>query len=144
MMFYFQGKAQLQKYSFNEIDSLSKTNKKSIVIFIHTDWCRYCAMMKNSSFKNDSVIKILNDQFYFIELNAEERNNINFNDKTYHYKPNGNNTGTHELAEELATINGKIAYPTLCILDNKKKIIFQYNSFLSGEDFLKILSQLTP
>jgi thioredoxin-related protein len=37
--------AQLQSISFEEIDSLQRIEKKTIV-FIQTDWCQFCHAMK--------------------------------------------------------------------------------------------------
>ncbi len=134
--------SQLQAYSFSEIDSLQLKEKKNIVVFIHTDWCKYCQAMKNTTFKNKEVIKLLNDNFLFTNLNAEEKQDITLNKYTFKYKPTGNNTGIHELAEQLGTINGKVSYPTLCVLNSKNEIVFQYGQFLSSSDLLNVLNKV--
>lgn len=134
--------AQLQSYSFAQLDSLKKAEKKNIVVFIHTDWCRYCQSMKNTTFKNKEIIKLLNEKFLFTDLNAEEKQDIIFNEHTFKYTPTGSNTGIHELAEQLGTMQGKISYPTLCILNAEHEIIFQYNQFLSSADLLKVLNEV--
>lgn len=133
--------AQLQSYSFTEIDNLQKTDKKNIVVFIHTDWCKYCQAMKNTTFKDEKVIKLLNENFWFTDLNAEEKQDINFNGHTFKYKPTGNKTGIHELAEQLASINRNVSYPTLCILNTNYEITFQYGGFLSSTNLLKVLNE---
>lgn len=133
--------AQLPSYSFAQLDSLQKIEQKNMVVFIHTDWCRYCQSMKNTTFKSKEVIQLLNKKFWFADLNAEEKKDIIFNKHTFKYKPTGNNTGIHELAEQLGTINGKISYPVLCILNTKYEIIFQYDQFLSSTDLLKVLNE---
>lgn len=134
--------SQLQNYSFSELDSLQKTMQKNIVIFIHTDWCKFCQSMKNTTFKNKEIIKLLNEKFWFVDLNAEEKQDIIFNGHTFKYKPTGSNTGIHELAEQLGTVNGKVAYPTFCILNADYEIIFQYDGFLSSSDLLKVLNEV--
>lgn len=134
--------AQTEVHSFEQIDSLQQTEKRNVVIFIHTDWCRYCQAMKNTTFQDDSISLLLNEQFWYTELNGEERKNINFNQHIFKYKPTGNNTGTHELAEQLGTIDGKLSYPSLCILNRDYEIIFQYDQFLSASDLLQVLTQL--
>ncbi len=134
--------SQIKTYQFEQIDSLQKNEQKTIAIFIHTDWCKYCQAMKNITFKNDSIINTLNDHFYFIDLNAEEKRKIVFNNHTFKYKPTGTNTGLHELADQLATIDNKVAYPTLCFLNPDKEIIFQYNQFINSADLQTILIRL--
>ncbi len=134
--------AQLQSYSFPEIDSLQSIEKRHIVIFIHTDWCKYCQVMKNTTFTNDRVFSILNENFWFADLNAEEKEDINFYGHTFRYKPNGSNTGVNELAEQLGTVHGKVSYPTLCILNPDYEIIFQYDQFLTTEELKKVLERV--
>lgn len=134
--------AQMKAHPLEQIDSLQKTSKRNMVVFIHTDWCRYCHSMKNTTLKNDSIISILNKEFWFAALNAEEKQDILFNGQIFKYKPTGENTGTHELAEQLAKVKGKISYPTLCILNANYEIIFQYNRFLSSAELLKVLNEV--
>jgi thioredoxin-related protein len=137
-----QGYAQLKTYQFEQLDSLQKKEARPVAIFIHTDWCKYCAAMKNTTLKNKAVISILNEHFYFIEFNAEEKRNITMLSNTFKYKPSGNNTGIHELAEQLATINGKVSYPTLSFLNSKYEITFQHPQFINASELLTILNKL--
>jgi thioredoxin-related protein len=132
--------AQLNNHSFPELDSLQKIEKRPIVVFIHTDWCRYCQAMKNTGFKNRQVVALLNEKFWFFGLDAEDKKDILFKGQLFRYKPTGAHTGIHELAEQLGTIEGQIAYPTLCILNADFEIIFQHNQFLPPADLLKLLN----
>ena len=75
----------------------------------------------------------MDNSFWFVDLNAEERRTISFHDRAFKYKPTGDNTGVHELAEQLGTFEGKLSYPALCILNEDYEIIFQYDQFLSAE-----------
>lgn len=134
--------AQIKTVRFEQIESLQKIEKRNVVVFIHTDWCKYCQTMQNTTFKNDSIIYKLNTQFYFIDLNAEQKENIVFNGRTFKYKPTGTNTGIHELAEQLATVDNQVAYPTLCFLNSNKEIIFQYDQFINSTDLSTLLTRL--
>ena len=134
--------SQIRTYHFEQVDSLQKKQKRNVAVFIHTDWCKYCQTMQNTTFKNDSIIKVLNDKFYFIDLNAEKKRNVIFNNHTFKFKPTGANTGTHELADQLGAVNNKISYPTLCFLNADSEIIFQYNQFINSKDLQIILKRL--
>ncbi|CAD0000524.1 MULTISPECIES: thioredoxin family protein [Flavobacterium] len=136
------GFSQLQNRSFEAMDSLQQIQKRKIIVFIHTDWCQFCQRMKATTFKNQEIIEKLNSNFYFIDLNAEERRDITFNNQLFRYKPSGNNVGVHELALQLGRINNQIVYPVLCVLNQKNEIIFQYNSYLSPKDFKILLQKL--
>ena len=135
------GFAQLKTYTFEEAEKLSKENPKPFVVFIHTSWCNYCKMMENSTFKNPEIITILNDNFYFISLDAESKTEIHFNNHTFQFIPKGQNTGVHELATALATINSQVVYPTITILKSDFSIVFQKHSFLSSKELLIILEK---
>jgi len=134
--------SQINAYSFVQLDSLEKVKSKPIIVFIHTEWCKYCQQMQNTTFTNDSVINLLNSKFYFVNFDAEEKRIVKFNGHTFKYKPTGSDTGIHELAEQLATVDRKISYPTFCFLNTKYEIIFQYNQFLYTDDLLTILHRL--
>ena len=135
------GFAQLKIHTFEEAEKLSKENPKPFVVFIHTSWCNYCKMMENSTFKNAEIIDLLNSDFYFISLDAESKDDIRFNNHTFQFKPKGQNTGIHELATALATIDSQVVYPTLTILQTDFSIVFQKHSFLSGKELLVILEK---
>jgi thioredoxin-related protein len=134
--------AQLSDYQFEQIERLQNQQKRNVVIFIHSQWCKYCYAMKNTTFRNNQVIDVLNNHFYFIYLDAEERRSINYRGQTFEYKATGVSTGVHELAQQLGTINKKINYPAIVVLNSSDEIIFQHNEFLNAHDLLKILEQL--
>lgn len=84
--------------------------------------------MKKTTFKNREVIQLLNEKFYFIKLNAEEKKDITFLGKIFTYKPTGTTSGMHELATELGTIKKTIIYPTTILLNT----IFEIDAQLTG------------
>jgi len=130
--------AQLQTSEFSELDSLNLVDQRVVVVFIHTDWCKYCIQMKSTTFKNDSLIMFLNKHFYFTSLNAESKKSISYLGKTFKYRPTGTDIGVHELAEEIATIDGKLNYPTVCII-SKNEILFQYGGLMKADELLAVL-----
>lgn len=136
------GFAQLHSVSFEQIDSLQRIEKRKTIVFIQTDWCQFCHAMKNTSFKNEEIIKELNAGFYFVDFNAEEKRKVVFNKTTFQFKPTGNNSGTHELAFELGTINKQLNFPVLCVLNSENDIIFQYSGYLNPKELKLILAKL--
>jgi len=98
--------------------------------------------MENTTFKSQKLADSISQKFYFINFNAEEKRDINFAGKTFHYKPTGINTGIHELAETLT--EGKTTYPSLIILNPQNEIIFQYNGYLTSSELLDILNKIKP
>ena len=136
------GFCQLKSRKFEAIDGLQQIQKRKIIVFIHTDWCQFCQRMKSTTFKNQEIIQKLNSDFYFIDLNAEEKRDILFNNQVFKYQPSGNNVGINELAIQLGTINNQIVYPVLCVLNDKNEIILQYSNYLNATDFKLLLEKL--
>ncbi|MGI9526395.1 MAG: thioredoxin family protein [Weeksellaceae bacterium] len=131
--------SQLHEYSFEEVDQLVKEEPKNIVVFLHTDWCSYCAMMDKTVFDNPDIVNILNQYYYYTPLNAEIDKEIQFGGNTFKFKPTGYKTGVHELAAALGSINGDLSYPTLVVLNEKYEITFQYSGLLDAKTVKEIL-----
>jgi thioredoxin-related protein len=134
--------AQPSTYQFEQLDSLQKVEQRTVLVWIHTDWCKYCKAMQNTSFKHRDIVQLLNKHFYLLDLDAEEQRGIRFHGHTFQYKPTGHQTGMHELAEQLGTIEGKISFPSLCFLNEKNEIIYQHSGFLDAKALQKILEEL--
>lgn len=137
----FTGFAQLKSYTFSEAEKLERKNPKPIFVFVNASWCKYCKLMENSTFKDPQVIRELNDNFYFVYLNAEEKSPILFKNHIFKYKPKGNNTGIHELAEELGTVDGNLSYPTFSILDKNNTLLLQISSYTDAKTMLGLLRE---
>ncbi|HLU88853.1 MAG TPA: thioredoxin family protein, partial [Cyclobacteriaceae bacterium] len=129
--------------TFQQLDSLQKNEARPVMVFIHSDWCKYCEAMEQVTFEDQRVSKLLTQNFYGISLDAEDQRDIRLLGKTFRFKPTGNGTGRHELAEELAAVNGGITFPTLCFLNADYEIIYQHQGYLSPEQLLQLLKLLS-
>lgn len=134
-------KVALKTYTFAEITEMLQQNPKPIVVFTFTNWCEICFGMKTTTFKNKEVIKLLNDHFYFVKLNAENSNDITFLGKTFRYKPSGYQSGIHELAIAFASIKGKVSYPTTTFLNSNLEITFQLNEYINSKKMYEALKK---
>lgn len=139
ILFANQNFAQLNTFTFEEAEKLSIENPKPFVIFIHTNWCKICKIMENTTFKNKEIINELNQNFYFISFNAEAKKDIIFNKNIFKFKPKGNNSGIHELAEELSNQ----IYPTITILNSDYTILTQIESFENSKTLLQIFEKIS-
>ena len=135
-----KGKEVLNIFTFEEVEEIHQQIPKPILVFLYTDWCKICFGMKKTTFKNRKVIQFLNEKFYFIKLNAEEKQDITFLGKIFTYKPTGINTGMHELAVELGTIKKTIIYPTTIILNTVFEIDAQLTGLYNARKMIGILT----
>ncbi len=60
----------------NESLQLAKDQNKLIVISVGYSACHWCHVMEEESFENDSVAKIMNDNFISIKVDREERPDV--------------------------------------------------------------------
>jgi len=128
--------------SFEKLVVLQKEDPKPVVVFLHAPWCNFCENMKQTTFKNEEVKKLLTEELYFISFDGESKEDVTFLGNTFKYKPNGANTGVHELAEQLGTKNGVISYPTLVFLNEKYEILYQNDGFLTAKQMKKVLNKM--
>ena len=73
-----KGKEVLNIFTFEEVEEIHQQIPKPILVFLYTDWCKICFGMKKTTFKDQEVIKLLNNNFYFIKLNAEKKKKLLF------------------------------------------------------------------
>lgn len=129
---------KVNTYSFEQLDSLQKIENRKVLVFVYADWCKYCLFMEDKTFKNNKVIDKLNEEYYFVTLNTEYKEDITYNNHTFKFIYTGINLGIHEMVLELVKINNEVNYPSICILD-KNNIIFNHCGYLKPEDILSIL-----
>lgn len=122
--------------TFEEAVEKSKSEKRKIFIDVYTDWCGWCKVMDKETFSEPEVAKILNEKFYPVKFNAEQRENVEFNGTTFKFVPSGGK-GYHELAAAL--LNNKLSYPTVVFLNEEFAMIQPLPGFQKPEEFHKII-----
>ncbi len=138
-----QASAQLQLKDIVGINNCLKNREKPLVVFIYTDWCKYCQLMKKTTFKDPDLVKALNENFQMIFFNAEEKREVKFGSRTYKYIPHGLNTGFHSLAELIGEIDGGLSFPSICVLDAGSEVLFQEKGFIEPAYLLKVLKAIS-
>lgn len=135
----FASIAQGEKVSFEALDSLLQKAPRSTVIFIKAPWCRYCHAMENTTLQDKKVQEILAN-YYFVGMNGEGEKDIRFAGHTFSHIQSGPQAGTHALALELGSINGRLSYPTLVVMNAEMEVVFQHSGFLNTEELRAILT----
>ena len=127
---------EVKWYTWNEAMELSKKKPKKMMIDIYTDWCGWCKRMDKSTFSDEKVAAYLNENFYPIKLNAEQRESIVFAQDTFKFVENGGR-GVHTLA--YALLDGKMGYPSVVYLDEKYSRIMISPGYKETDDMMKEL-----
>lgn len=95
--------------SFNELALKMAENPRPVIIKMFTDWCSVCKIQDKQLAKDKELQKMLAEDFYYVEFNAESKEDILYNNRNYHFVHNGKSGGVHELA--LLLLGKQPAYP---------------------------------
>lgn len=109
-------KDEIKWYTFKEAQELNKQAPRKFLIDVYTDWCTWCKKMDVTTYKNNVIVKYVNENYYPIRFNAETKDTIEFNSTKYY-----NKNGTHQLAIYL--LNKKLTYPTVVYLNEELGLI---------------------
>lgn len=104
----------LKWYGIDDLDALKKKGDKKVMIDMYTSWCGWCKVMDKKTFSDPGVIDYLNENFYVIKFNAEQKEPVTYNGKSYEWVSAGRK-GVNTLAQEM--MNGRLGYPTMVYLD---------------------------
>lgn len=113
----------------------SKTEKRPIFIDVYTDWCGWCKVMDKNTFNEVNVAKLLNEKFFPVKFNGEQKEDVVLNGTTYKFVASGR-SGYHELAAAL--LNNKLSYPTVVFLDENFNMLQPLPGYRKPEEFHKI------
>ena len=129
----------------NEAEALSAKYNKDILIFFYRENCDYCEKMKNQTFSDSAVIKLINENFFSVMINGKSKYPIIYNKKKFtNEKPNPEEESNfHNLFKELVDLkNGNYYWPTIVMINRDHKKIIQGSGFWSKEQTLRNLNQL--
>ncbi len=130
----------LKTVDFEDLPTLQSSQEKPVLVFLTADWCRYCKNVEQTSFREPEIVKQLNEEFYVVIFDIESRKSIEFLGQEYRYKSTGLNTGVHELAEKLGTIEGVLNTPTFVVMDSAMNIVFQYGGYMDSQQILQLIA----
>lgn len=126
-------------YTWDEAIQLAQKNPKKIFIDVYTDWCGWCKKMDATTFQDGAVVKYMNENFYAVKFNAEQKEEIKFKDHVFKFYPSGRN-GIHELAYSL--LDGKLGYPSYVYLDEDQNRITISPGYKTADSFIKELKYI--
>ena len=127
---------KIQWVTFKQAQQQMKQKPKKIFVDLYTDWCGWCKVMDKKAFSDPQVIKYLNENYYAVKFDAEQKGVVNFSGKDFKFIKSGR-SGYHELAAALT--EGNLAYPTVVLIDEQLKPLTYLGGYQSPEDLMDIL-----
>ncbi len=82
-------------------------NPKPILVDVYTRWCGWCKVMDKETYTNEKVAAYINEHYYAVKLDAEEKTALEWNGKKYSYDEANK---VNELAVYLCY--GQLSFPT--------------------------------
>jgi thioredoxin-related protein len=129
--------SRIKWYTFEQAVELSKKTPKKLMIDVYTDWCGWCKKMDAETFSNPDIAKYVNEHFYAVKFNAEQKADITFQGKTFKYVDQGNGKGYHELAAAL--LSNQLSFPTISYLNEKLELLGPVPGYRNAHDLEPLL-----
>lgn len=107
----------------------TEKRKKKTLVYIGTDWCNACKVMKRTGFLDDSSAAFIKEKFDLVDFNPEDTNTVIYKGVTY-TNPHAPQFPFHQLTLELTRKN--FVLPSLVVLDEDMNIIDAVPYFINA------------
>ena len=123
---FANGPQKIEWLTFDKAIAKAEKENKHIVIDFYTDWCHWCKVMDEQTYKNSAVIKMGKKSFVFAKINAESNEKLTYRGQQYSYR-------------QFAAALGVTGYPATVFFNGKGEFITKVSGFVKPEQFLPIL-----
>lgn len=130
-------KSGIKWMNWDEVQVAMKKEPKKVWVDVYTDWCGWCKVMDRKTFSNPDVIKYMNDNFYAVKFNAEQREDIMFMGQVFKFEP-------EYKANKLAALlmNGQMSYPTNVFMEENFQNPYPIPGYQPVTEIEKVLKYL--
>ena len=125
--------------TWEEAMDLSQVEQRKVVVAVYTSWCGWCKKMDKTTYNKTRIANYINNNFYAVRFDAEQREPIEFQGKVYKYvNPSNGKRGYHEFASAMTM--GRMSYPSTVFFDEKLDLIQPIPGFQDDQTFEMILT----
>lgn len=117
----------------------SKTEKhgKKALVYIGTDWCNSCKVMKRTAFTDDSSAALIKEKFDLVDFNPEYTDSVSYKGQLFS-NSRQSQFPFHQLTLELTRRN--FVLPSLVVLDEDMNIVDSV-PFYINPNFMKDITR---
>lgn len=123
---------KIKWHSIDEAIKLASQDPRVLVVDVYTDWCGWCKRMDATTFSDPKIIKMMNENFYPVKLDAEGKDDIIIGDRTFKFVESGQR-GYHEIAAIIT--RGRLSYPTISYVDAQGKVLQAAPGYKTPDQF---------
>lgn len=131
--------AEIKWMTLDEVQAAMKKEPRKVLIDFYTSWCGWCKVMDRKTYSNPEIIKYVNEKFYAVKFDAEQKESVLFLGKTYNFKPENR---ANEFAIEV--LGGNLSYPTTVFMTENfqnPSAVPGYQNVTMMETVLKFLGE---
>ena len=126
--------------SIEEAISKEKKAKKGFFIDVYTDWCGWCKVMDKQTFSDPAVIKYINENYYAVKFNAEQKESIKYKGQDFEYVASGRR-GINKFAYKI--LQGRASYPSFVVMNKDMQTQKIIKGFKKVDPFLAEMKSIT-
>ena len=108
-------KEKVQWLTVAQLLEVYSKNPKPILVDVYTNWCGWCKVMDRQTYSNEKVVSYINEHYYAVKLDAEQKDSLEWNGKKYGYSKLNK---VNELAVYLCY--GQLSFPTTVFVADMK------------------------
>ncbi len=124
--------------SFEEAVALAEEEPKHIFVDVYTDWCGWCKKMDASTFVDPAIVNLMNEYFYAVKLDAEQKDTIFFQGSEFvNPNPDGRRS-SHQMAQAL--LKGKMSYPSYVFLNAQTEWLTVVTGYRKSPEMEQVLT----
>jgi uncharacterized protein YyaL (SSP411 family) len=127
-------KEKINWISLSAAEKSFKTERKTVLIDLYTDWCGWCKVMDKKTYSDPEVVKYVNEHFLPVKLDAETREKITWLGKEYNYQPSSNMN-----AYAVYLTRGNLSFPSTVFIPASQPEPMAVPGFLKPGDIESLL-----
>ena len=116
-----------------DVDKLLQTAKKQnrhIMFFHHIPGCPYCKTMLDENFKDDSILKEINNDFVYVDVYTANKGTVKFRDFR----------GSHK---EFSAYLGAFVYPSTIFMNDEGKVVHKAIGYRNIDEYIAEITYIS-